>query len=129
MLGCSATWAQLGCSATWAQLGCSATWAQLGCSATWAQLPDGPAPPADLDNFLAVQPNGSVTIFTSHVDPGTGLTAAYRQIAAEELGIPVERFAVVQGDMATTPDHGGTGGSSGVPRGGAGGLPGCLLRE
>ena len=44
---------------------------------------------------------------------------AYRQIAAEELGIPVERFNVIEGDTGTTPDHGGTGGSSGVPRGGA----------
>ena len=44
---------------------------------------------------------------------------AYRQIAAEELGIPVDRFNVIEGDTGTTPDHGGTGGSSGVPRGGA----------
>jgi nicotinate dehydrogenase subunit B len=73
----------------------------------------------DLDSFLAIDRNGRVTISTSHVDPGTGITTIYRQIAAEELGIPVERFTVVQGDTAATADHGGTGGSSGVPRGGA----------
>jgi CO/xanthine dehydrogenase Mo-binding subunit len=73
----------------------------------------------DLDSFLAVHADGTVTICTSRVDPGTGLTAVYRQLAAEELGIPVERFTVVQGDTSAVPDHGGTGGSSGVPRGGA----------
>jgi CO/xanthine dehydrogenase Mo-binding subunit len=83
------------------------------------QAPGGAAASFDLDSFLAIDRNGRVTISTSHVDPGTGITTIYRQIAAEELGIPVERFTVVQGDTAATPDHGGTGGSSGVPRGGA----------
>ena len=78
-----------------------------------------PAAPMDLDSFLAVHADGTVTISTSRVDPGTGLTAVYRQIAAEELGIPVERFTVVQGDTGVVPDHGGTGGSTGVPRGGS----------
>ena len=78
-----------------------------------------PAAAADLDSFLAIHPDGKVTIFTSHVDVGTGIMTAYRQIAAEELGIPAERFNVIEGDTGTTPDHGGTGGSSGVPRGGA----------
>lgn len=76
-----------------------------------------PAP--EVDSFLAVHEDGSVTIFTSHVDIGTGIATVFRQTAAEELGIPVERFTVVEGDTATTPDHGGTGGSSGVPRGAA----------
>ena len=74
---------------------------------------------ADLDSFLAIHPDGKVTLFTSHVDVGTGILTAYRQIAAEELGIPADRFTAVEGDTANTPDHGGTGGSSGVPRGGA----------
>jgi CO/xanthine dehydrogenase Mo-binding subunit len=72
-----------------------------------------------LDQFLAIHADGSVTISTSHVDVGTGISTVYRQIVAEELGIPVDRFLVTQGDTANVPDHGGTGGSSGVPRGGA----------
>jgi len=40
----------------------------------------------DLDSFLAVHADGRVTISTSRVDPGTGLTAVYRQLAAESLG-------------------------------------------
>jgi CO/xanthine dehydrogenase Mo-binding subunit len=78
-----------------------------------------PAAAADLDSFLAIHADGTATIFTSHVDVGTGLSTVYRQMAAEELGMPVERFTVVEGDTSTTPNHGGTGGSSGVPRGGA----------
>jgi nicotinate dehydrogenase subunit B len=78
-----------------------------------------PAAPADVDSFLAIHADGSVTIYTSRVDVGTGLATAFRQIAAEELGIPVERFTVIEGDTAVTPNHGGTGGSSGIPRGAA----------
>ena len=82
---------------------------------TAAKSPDA----SQVDSFLAIHPDGSVTIYTSKVDVGTGLSTAFRQVAAEELGIPVERFTVVEGDTATTPDHGGTGGSSGIPRGAA----------
>jgi nicotinate dehydrogenase subunit B len=75
--------------------------------------------PSEVDSFLAIHADGSVTIATSKVDVGTGLATAFRQTAAEELGIPVERFTVIEGDTALTPDHGGTGGSSGIPRGAA----------
>jgi len=78
-----------------------------------------PLDPSEVDSFLAIHADGSVTIYTSKVDVGTGLTTAFRQTAAEELGIPVERFTVIEGDTALTPDHGGTGGSSGIPRGAA----------
>jgi CO/xanthine dehydrogenase Mo-binding subunit len=76
-----------------------------------------PLDTSEVDSFLAIHPDGSVTIYTSKVDVGTGLATAMRQMAAEELGIPVDRFTVLEGDTAVTPDHGGTGGSSGVPRG------------
>jgi nicotinate dehydrogenase subunit B len=76
-------------------------------------------PASEVDSFLAIHQDGSATIFTSHVDIGTGIATVFRQVAAEELGIPVERFTVVEGDTALTPNHGGTGGSSGVPRGAA----------
>jgi CO/xanthine dehydrogenase Mo-binding subunit len=52
------------------------------------------------------------------VDVGTGLRISNPQLVAEELGVPVERITVVEGDTATTPNHGGTGGSSGTPRAG-----------
>ncbi len=71
----------------------------------------------EVDSFLAVHADGSVTIYTSKVDVGTGLRLAMSQMVAEELGVPVERIAVVEGDTALTPDQGGTGGSTGIPRG------------
>jgi nicotinate dehydrogenase subunit B len=71
----------------------------------------------EVDSFLAVHADGSVTIYTSKVDVGTGLRLAMSQMVAEELGIPVERISVVEGDTALTPDQGGTGGSTGIPRG------------
>jgi nicotinate dehydrogenase subunit B len=81
--------------------------------------PSKPLDPSEVDSFLAIHADGSVTIYTSKVDVGTGLATAFRQTAAEELDFPVERFAVIEGDTALTPDHGGTGGSSGIPRGAA----------
>jgi nicotinate dehydrogenase subunit B len=75
--------------------------------------------PSEVDSFLVIHADGSVTIYTSKVDVGTGLATAFRQTAAEELGIPVERFTLIEGDTALTPNHGGTGGSSGIPRGAA----------
>ena len=39
-------------------------------------------------------------------------------MAAEELGIGVERIVLVEGDTALTPDQGPTAGSSGIMRGG-----------
>jgi CO/xanthine dehydrogenase Mo-binding subunit len=76
-----------------------------------------PLDPKEVDSFLAVHADGSVTIYTSKVDVGTGLRLAMSQMVAEELGVPVERISVVEGDTALTPDQGGTGGSTGIPRG------------
>src|SRR5262245_9622716 len=85
-----------------------------------AQITDvsKPVDPREVDSFLAIHPDGRVTIYTSKVDVGTGLSIAMTQMVAEELGIPVDRVSVVEGDTALTPDQGGTGGSTGITRGG-----------
>src|SRR5438132_11386274 len=77
-----------------------------------------PVDPREVASFLAIHPDGSVTIYTSKVDVGTGLRIAISQMVAEELEIPVARVTVIEGDTATTPNHGGTGGSTGIPQGG-----------
>src|SRR5262245_45282786 len=77
-----------------------------------------PVDPREVDSFLAIHPDGAVTIYTSKVDVGTGLSIAMCQMVAEELGIPVAGVSVVEGDTALTPDQGGTGGSTGITRGG-----------
>src|SRR5262245_16964851 len=74
----------------------------------------------EVDSFLAIAPEGSATVFTGKVDLGTGLRIAVRQMAAEELGLPIGRVDLVEGDTLLTPDQGRTGGSSGLTQGGAG---------
>jgi nicotinate dehydrogenase subunit B len=74
--------------------------------------------PDAVDSFLAVHRDGTVTIFVGRVDLGTGGRIAMRQLAGEELDIPLERIAMIEGDTALTPNQGGTGGSYGIARGG-----------
>jgi nicotinate dehydrogenase subunit B len=77
-----------------------------------------PVDPKEVDSFLAVNADGTVTIYTGKVDLGTGLRIAIRQMAAEELDLPIDRVTLVEGDTALTPDQGSTGGSTGLTRGG-----------
>ena len=72
----------------------------------------------EVDGFLAVGADSRVTIFCGKVDLGQGLRIAIPQMAAEELGIGVDRIAMIEGDTALTPDQGATAGSSGIMRGG-----------
>jgi nicotinate dehydrogenase subunit B len=71
-----------------------------------------------VDGFLAIHADGTVTLFSGKVDLGTGARAALRQMAAEELDIPIDRITMIEGDTALTPDQGPTAGSAGVSRGG-----------
>jgi len=79
----------------------------------------GPAAVLDRDGFIAIRADGSVTLYTSHVAAGSGLSTAYREIAAAELDIPVERVTVIEGDTLIPASTCRTGGSSGVPPGAA----------
>ncbi|HSL80418.1 MAG TPA: molybdopterin cofactor-binding domain-containing protein [Pseudolabrys sp.] len=72
----------------------------------------------EVDAFLAVNGDGTVTLFCGKVDLGQGLRIAIPQIAAEELGIDVDKIAFIEGDTALTPDQGRTSGSNGIQRGG-----------
>jgi len=80
----------------------------------------GPRPvdPNEVDSFLAVNGDGSVTVYCGKVDLGQGLRIAMRQIDCEELGISVDMIKYVEGDTALTPDQGRTSGSNGIQRGG-----------
>ncbi len=74
--------------------------------------------PKQVDSALEIHPDGTVTVFTSKVDVGTGMRIAIAQMAAEELGVPTTRVSIVDGDTARCPNTGGTGGSTGLTRGG-----------
>ena len=56
--------------------------------------------PGEVDAFFAVHADGSVTLYCGKVDLGTGLRIAIPQMAAEELGVPLARVAMVEGDTA-----------------------------
>ena len=43
--------------------------------------------PRELDSWLAVMQDGSITVFTGKVDLGTGIETALAQIVAEELNV------------------------------------------
>jgi CO/xanthine dehydrogenase Mo-binding subunit len=64
-----------------------------------------------VDAYLVVHSDGSVTVYTGKVDLGTGNMTAFAQIVAEEMGLPVERIEMVQGDTSLTVDQGVTFGS------------------
>ena len=74
---------------------------------------------SQLDSWLVVAADGSITVYCGKVELGTGVSTALRQIVAEELDAPFERIAWVQGDSNRTVDQGSTVGSQSVKRGGA----------
>ena len=74
-------------------------------------------PPGQIDAWLAVAPDGGITLYTGKVELGTGVATALAQIVAEELDVAVARITVVQGDTARTPDQGVTAGSKTLQRG------------
>ncbi|HEX8943532.1 MAG TPA: molybdopterin cofactor-binding domain-containing protein [Gemmatimonadaceae bacterium] len=72
-----------------------------------------------LDSWLVVAADGSITVFSGKVELGTGVSTALRQIVADELDAPFDRITWVQGDSDHTVDQGSTVGSQSVKRGGA----------
>ncbi len=64
-----------------------------------------------LDDWLRIEPDGSIIAFSGKVELGTGVRTALAQIVAEELDVPFERVHMVMGDTAHTPDEGYTAGS------------------
>lgn len=92
-------------------------WAQ-GRGQTVAAAAGKPIATTAVDSFIAIHQDGTATVYTGKVDVGTGLRTAIAQLVAEELGMQAERITVVDGDTAICPDQGGTGGSTGLTRGG-----------
>jgi hypothetical protein len=71
-----------------------------------------------VDDWIAIQTDGTVTVFSGKVELGTGVKTALAQIVAEELDVPFERINMVMGDTALTPDEGYTAGSTTIQLGG-----------
>lgn len=73
---------------------------------------------AQVDAWLAVGPDGRVTVYSGRVELGTGVRTALAQIAAEELSVPYSWVTMVQGQTGVTPDEGYTAGSKTIQVGG-----------
>jgi carbon-monoxide dehydrogenase large subunit len=75
--------------------------------------------PPDEFAELRFDPAGTLTILMGTQSSGQGHQTAYAQLAAERLGLPLDRIRVVQGDTAAVGFGRGTGGSRSLPVGGA----------
>ena len=68
-----------------------------------------------LDSWIAIAADGSVTAYTGKCEVGQGLYTAQMQLIAEELSVPFDRVKLIQCDTAFTPDQGTTSGAQSHP--------------
>lgn len=81
---------------------------------TFIPEPDDYLDPRELDSWLAIMEDGSVTMFTGMVDI-TGTRTALAQIVAEELDVEFDSVTMVMGETTRTVDQGRTVGSRTIP--------------
>ncbi|MFL5363834.1 MAG: molybdopterin cofactor-binding domain-containing protein, partial [Myxococcales bacterium] len=62
--------------------------------------------------------DGTVTVASGKVELGQGITTALAQIAADELGVSLERIRILPASTAYSPDEGFTSGSLSIQDGG-----------
>ena len=65
----------------------------------------------ELDDWLQINQDGTVTLFAGKVEYGQGILTALAQIAAEELDVDFGRIRVIPAATGLTPDEGMTVGS------------------
>ena len=79
---------------------------------------------------IRLEPTGAVTVMVSVGEQGQGAEGIFAQIAADAVGVAIERVRVVTGDTDVTPYGGGTWASRGAGIGGEAVLQaGLALRE
>ncbi len=80
-------------------------------TASAPDLPGSLKSTPSLDSWITIDEKSGITVFTGKAELGTGIRTAFIQIAAEELGVPPERIALITADTAATPNEGYTAGS------------------
>jgi len=79
----------------------------------------GPVPGApamnQLDSWIAIAGDGSVTAYSGKEELGQGISTAQAQLIAEELCVPFQRVKLIYCDTALTPDQAYTAGSQSHP--------------
>src|SRR5579864_5345090 len=76
--------------------------------------PDSP-PANEVDSWIAIASDGSVTAYTGKEELGQGMSTAQMQLVAEELCVPFHRVNLIAADTSITPDQGVTSGSQSSP--------------
>jgi nicotinate dehydrogenase subunit B len=72
-----------------------------------------------LDRWLRINRDGTVSVFPGKVEIGQGILTALSQIVAEELDVALERIRLSPTDTTYSPDEGMTSGSQSITDGGA----------
>ena len=75
-------------------------------------LPSSLQKTPDLDRWIRIGADETVTVFTGKVEIGQGIKTVIAQIAAEELDVAMHRMHVMLADTARSPDEGYTAGST-----------------
>lgn len=60
----------------------------------------GPPDEAEVDSYIAVHPDNTVTVYSGYVELGQGGPTALRQIAAEELDLDFDQVTTVNNDTS-----------------------------
>ncbi len=77
-----------------------------------------PLKPDQLDSYLAIERDGTVTVFYGRIDGGQGLETSIAQMVADELDVSLASVRMVISDTARTLNMGGASGALGVSRSG-----------
>ena len=63
-------------------------------------------PPNQVDSWIAIAEDGSVTGYAGKCEFGQGFRTVQHQLMAEELSVPRDRITLILCDTALTPDQG-----------------------
>lgn len=74
--------------------------------------------PDQLDSYVAIEKDGTITAYYGKIDGGQGLGTSIAQMVAEELDVPLQIVHIVMGDTARTVNMGGASAATGVSRAG-----------
>jgi nicotinate dehydrogenase subunit B len=75
----------------------------------------GSPPINQLDSWIAIAADDSVTAYSGKEELGQGISTAQAQLVAEELSVPFDRVKLIYCDTAMTPDQAYTSGSQSHP--------------
>src|SRR5215471_12969556 len=73
--------------------------------------PSGNVDATQVDNWVAVGADESITVLAGKCEIGTGMRTLQHQLAAEELSVPMDRITLVLCRTGVTPNQGYTAGS------------------